>query len=93
MGCGCFGIASDDTEEMAREKIERMAQDLFSAEEFARIVPYGEQLLSIRICERELAARIRHLTPAPLQQQTFMAVRSAAVDLLQRDVPAFRLDE
>lgn len=78
-----FGIAADDTEEIAREKIERLAQDLFSAEEFSQIVPYLEHLLSIRIFEKELAARIRHLTPAQLQQQTFIAIRELLVALAQ----------
>jgi class 3 adenylate cyclase/tetratricopeptide (TPR) repeat protein len=78
-----FGITPDDTEEIAREKIEQIAQDLFNADEWARIVPYIEHLLSLRIFDKEMAARLRHLTPAQLQQQTFLAIRELLIALAQ----------
>ncbi|MCI0475018.1 MAG: tetratricopeptide repeat protein [Anaerolineales bacterium] len=78
-----LGIGDNDTEEIVREKIERVAQDLLSAEEFPQVVPYLEHLLSIRIFEKEMATRIRHLTPAQLQQQTFIAIRELLTALAQ----------
>ncbi len=71
-----FGIADDDAEETIREKIERVAdKDLRPGQARAEILPYIEHLFSIRILEKEMAARIRHLAPPQVQQQTFLAVR------------------
>ncbi|MBM3129518.1 MAG: tetratricopeptide repeat protein [Chloroflexi bacterium] len=70
-----FGIAEDDPEEIAREKVEQITQDLLPPGEALSLVPYLEHLLSIRILEKELATRIRHLVPPQLQQQTFVAIR------------------
>jgi class 3 adenylate cyclase/predicted ATPase len=70
-----FGIIGDDPEEIVREKIERIVQDLVPAEASLQVIPYLEQLLSIRVVEKEMATRIRHLAPPQLQQQTFIAIR------------------
>ena len=78
-----FGIADDDPEEIAREKIERVSQDLLPGEESLQIVPYLEHLLGLRIFEREMATRIRHLAPPQLQQQTFIALRELLTALAQ----------
>jgi tetratricopeptide (TPR) repeat protein len=78
-----FVIADDDSEEIAREKLERVVQDLLSAEESLQVIPYLEHLLSMRIFEKEMATRIRHLAPPQLQQQTFIAIRQTLTALAQ----------
>ncbi|MEW5719956.1 MAG: adenylate/guanylate cyclase domain-containing protein, partial [Chloroflexota bacterium] len=78
-----FGIADDDAEEIAREKLERVVQDLLPAEESLQVIPYLEHLLSMRIFEKEMATRIRHLAPPQLQQQTFIAIRQVLTALAQ----------
>ncbi len=78
-----FGIADNDPEEIAREKIERVVQDLLPGEESLQVVPYLEHLLGLRIFEKEMATRIRHLAPPQLQQQTFIAIRELLTALAQ----------
>ncbi len=70
-----FGIAENDSEETAREKIERTISALLPASH-TQVLPYIEHLLSIRIFDKELLARLRHLAPAQLQQQTFLAIQA-----------------
>jgi len=71
-----FEIADDDPEEFTREKIERgAAHYLAPTQSPADVVPYIHHLFSIRLLEKEQAARIRHLAPPQLQQQTFIAIR------------------
>ncbi len=74
-----FGLRENDPEETAREKIEGTLHDLLPAAEAENILPYIEHLFSIRIFEKEMAARIRHLAPPQLQQQTFIAIRTLLV--------------
>jgi class 3 adenylate cyclase/Tfp pilus assembly protein PilF len=74
-----FEIADGDPEEQVREKIERAASALLSASSLNEVLPYVEHLFSLRIFEKEMAARIRHLTPPQLQQQTFLAIRDLLV--------------
>jgi class 3 adenylate cyclase/predicted ATPase len=70
-----FDIRDGDAEEIAREKIETGIQRLVAPSHIPAVLPYIEHLFSIRIFEREMATRIRHLTPPQLQQQTFIAIR------------------
>ena len=79
----CFGIAENDPEEIARERVERVVQDLLPEAEALQVVPYLEHLLGIRIFEKEMATRIRHLAPPQLQQQTFIAIRELLTALAQ----------
>ncbi len=73
---GCFGIEDDDPEESVRDKIERSVRAcLPGPDAIPQILPYLENLFSIRIIEKELAERVRYLEPAQLQQQTFVAIR------------------
>lgn len=75
-----FGIADDDPEEIVREKIERVSAEFLAPEQStADILPYIQHLFSIRVLEKEMAARIRHLAPPQLQQQTFLAIRDLVV--------------
>ncbi len=70
-----FAIHDSDSEEIVREKIENTIQRLLTPAHLANTLPYIEHFFGIRIFEREMAARIRHLTPPQLQQQTFIAIR------------------
>ena len=73
-------VVDGDGEEVVRDKIERAVRCVLSDEQaVSQVLPYIENLFSLRIIEKELAERVRHLEPARLQQQTFLAVR----DLLQ----------
>jgi class 3 adenylate cyclase/tetratricopeptide (TPR) repeat protein len=74
-----FDIADDDPEETVREKIERTAQALLAESSLKEVLPYLEHLFSLRIFEKEMAARLRHLAPPQLQQQTFLAIRDLLV--------------
>lgn len=74
-----FDLRDNDPEEIAREKIEGMLHDLLPAVDTQNILPYIENLFSIRIFEKEMAARLRHLTPPQLQQQTFIAIRALLI--------------
>ncbi len=76
---GLFDLADDDPEEVIREKIERTARELLEPSALNAVLPYIEHLFSLRIFEKEMAARIRHLTPPQLQQQTFLAIRDLFV--------------
>jgi len=70
------GITDDDTEDTVRDKIEQTVRRVFAdGPSVTEVLPYVENLFSIRIIEKELAERVRHLTPPQLQQQTFLAVR------------------
>jgi class 3 adenylate cyclase/tetratricopeptide (TPR) repeat protein len=74
-----FDIAEDDPEEVVRAKIEGTTRRLLPESSLNQVLPYLEHLFSLRIIEREMAARIRHLAPQQLQQQTFLAVRDLLV--------------
>ncbi|MBI3742136.1 MAG: AAA family ATPase, partial [Chloroflexi bacterium] len=77
-----FEIAEEDAEEIVRNKIEQSVRDLLpDAPSVSQVLPYIENLFSIKLVEKELAERVRHLEPAQLQQQTFLAVR----DLLRAE--------
>ena len=78
-----FEIADDDPEDILRDKIEHSVRHVFH-ERFVEILPYIENLFSIRIVEKELAERVRHLEPDQLQQQTFIAVRDLLVSEAKR---------
>ncbi|MCL4487864.1 MAG: tetratricopeptide repeat protein [Chloroflexi bacterium] len=71
-----FQIGENEPESTARDKIERTVREALPKDKpIAHVLPYIENLLSIHIVEKELAERVRHLQPAQLQQQTFLAVR------------------
>ena len=74
-----FEIVDDDPEESVREKIEQTARARLDESSINNVLPYLEHLFSIRIFEKEMAARIRHLAPPQLQQQTFLAIRDLLV--------------
>ncbi len=77
-----FEIAEDDTEEIIRDKIELSVRDLFhDGFAVAQVLPYLENLFSVKIVEKDFTERVRHLEPAQLQQQTFLAMR----ELLQAE--------
>lgn len=80
-----FDIEPDDTAETAHAKVTGRVRVLFpdSRTQF-QVLPYIEDLLGLPPVERDLAERIRHLEPAQLRQQTFLAVR----DLLIREAVA-----
>jgi len=80
-----FGITGDDPEEIAREKVERLVQNLVPADASLQVIPYLEQILSIRVTGQEMATRIRHLTPPQLQQQTFIAIRELLTALAREN--------
>ncbi|MBI4788485.1 MAG: tetratricopeptide repeat protein [Chloroflexi bacterium] len=70
-----FDIGDGDTEEIVRDKIEQTVRRVLpQRDQVAQVLPYIENLFSIRIVEKELAERVRHLEPSQLQQQTFLAV-------------------
>ncbi len=80
-----FGLADDDLEEITRDKIERTIKAALPADiAVAAVLPYIAQLFSLRIFEKEMAARMRHLTPPQLQQQTFIAIRELIVATAQQ---------
>lgn len=71
-----FQIGENEPEETMREKVEDTVRAVVGpGEAVAQVLPYIENLLSMRIVEKELAERVRHLEPSQLQQQTFLAVR------------------
>lgn len=71
-----FRIQPEDDEVTKRGKIEGGVQSiLFPPQALVEILPYIENLLAIPIVEKRLSDRIRHLEPAQLRQQTFLAVR------------------
>ncbi len=74
-----FQIVEQDPEEIVREKIERAVRALVETASLNATLPYIEHLFSLRIFEKEMTARLRHLTPPQLQQQTFLAIREVLV--------------
>jgi class 3 adenylate cyclase/predicted ATPase len=88
-----FAIGDDDSEDAMRAKIVHATQRLFPAQSLPDVLPYIEYLFSLRILEKDLAARIRHLTPPQLQQQTFLAVRELLVAQAQLKPLVLILDD
>ncbi len=75
-----FGIRDDDSVQTSRDKIEQVVRQTLPPDQpIETILPYIERLLSIPIVEKVLEERVRHLDPAHLQQQTFLAVRDLLV--------------
>lgn len=80
-----FKIQSDDPPAVASERVQTRINGLFSTgEERLQILPYILNLLGLPLVEREMADRIRHLEPAQLRQQTFLAVRDLLLAAAQR---------
>ncbi len=75
-----FEITEEDPEEAVRDKIERAVRRVVQGDQaITDILPYIENLFSVRIVEKDLAERVRHLEPSQLQQQTFLAVRDLLI--------------
>jgi len=74
-----FDLAEPDAEETVREKIERGTREWLAAPAVNEVLPFIEHLFNLPIFEKEMAARIRHLAPPQLQQQTFLGVRDLLV--------------
>jgi predicted ATPase len=71
-----FGIRPDEAPMARRDKIQGLLKQLVPTERTQlEILPYIENLMVLTPPERELADRIRHLEPAQLRQQTFLAMR------------------
>lgn len=72
---GMFGIQTEDTSAARYAKIKTRVRDLVPAQVVSDILPYVENLMGMAPTEPEFANRIRHLDPAQLRQQTFLAMR------------------
>lgn len=70
-----FELEPDDAVVLRREKIKTRVRDLMRQGALFDVLPYIENLLGLQPSERDAADRIRHLEPAQLRQQTFLAVR------------------
>jgi len=70
-----FELSGQDSAELLRDKIERVVRRVLPEPNVVEVLPYLLNLFSIPIVDKELGNRIRHLEPAMLQQQTFLAVR------------------
>jgi len=69
-----LGLTEEDTPEAVRGKIETKVKAV-AAEGWTEISPFVAHLLAVRLDDEALSARLRHLAPAQLRQQTFLAVR------------------
>ncbi|MCL4395861.1 MAG: tetratricopeptide repeat protein [Chloroflexi bacterium] len=74
-----FAVEDGDPDGVVRDKIERTTKSILDSSSTFDILPYVEHLFSLRVEQEDLAARIRHLAPAQLQQQTFLAIRDLLV--------------
>jgi adenylate cyclase len=73
-------IQGDESEDSKRAKIELCVQQALPPDQSpADLLPYIENLLGVTIVEKTLSDRIRHLEPAQLRQQTYLAVRDLLV--------------
>jgi class 3 adenylate cyclase/tetratricopeptide (TPR) repeat protein len=82
---GYFQIGEEDNEDVARDKIEQSVRRVIGqARSLVEVLPYLENLLSVRVVEKELAERIRHLDPSQLRQQTLLAVRDFLMALARQ---------
>jgi len=71
-----FEIQVEDAAPTRREKVKTQLDALVPTERARlEILPYVENLMALPLQERELTDRIRHLEPAQLRQQTFLAMR------------------
>ena len=74
-----FGIQPDDTTSVRHEKIKSLVSEVVRESALFDILPYIENLMGVPPPERDLAERLRHLEPAQLRQQTFLAVRDLLI--------------
>ncbi len=71
-----FEIQPDDSADVRRSKIKARVTELMpTPRAVVETLPYLENFMGLPPVERELEDRIRHLEPAQLRQQTFLAVR------------------
>lgn len=76
---GLLQIRPDDPAPTRREKIRMGVRELAGEHALFDILPYIEYLMGLPPTERELTERIRHLEPAQLRQQMFLAMRDLLV--------------
>lgn len=89
-----FQINSEDTLEASHALVAARIRALFpDARTQYQILPYIENLLGLPTVERDLAERIRHLEPAQLRQQTFLAVRDLMIREAQTSPLVLILDD
>ncbi len=72
-------VTPDDPIAVRREKIKSRVRSLLQGQALFDVLPYIEMLLGVPPSERESADRLKHLEPAQLRQQTFLAVRELFV--------------
>lgn len=71
-----FEIRPEAAPDTRREKIHARLEEMVPSERARfEILPYIENLMTLPPQEREFAARIQHLEPEQLRQQTFLAIR------------------
>lgn len=76
---GLLGIRPEDSVTTRREKTKMRVRELAGERALFDILPYIENLMGLPPTERELTERIRHLEPAQLRQQMFLAMRDLLV--------------
>ncbi len=69
------GINATDQRDTVRQKINLAVRES-GVEHVNAVVPYLEYLLSIELVDEQLLKRIKHLEPAQLKQQVFLALRT-----------------
>lgn len=74
-----FEIRPEDSAVARRDKIKEHVRQVIGERALLNILPYIENLMGVPPTERELAERIRHLEPAQLRQQLFLAVRDLLI--------------
>lgn len=74
-----FELSPEDSAVARRDKIKRHVRQVVGERALPNILPYIENLMGVPPTERDLAERLRHLDPAQLRQQLFLAVRDLLV--------------
>ncbi|MFQ6014971.1 MAG: tetratricopeptide repeat protein, partial [Anaerolineae bacterium] len=87
-----FGLQDDDSEYEKRWKIEHKVETIAPRNK-AEVVPFIEDLLSVELVEDEYIERTRHLGPAQLRQQTFLAMRQLFLSEAARQPLVLILDD
>ncbi|HZQ08659.1 MAG TPA: tetratricopeptide repeat protein [Anaerolineae bacterium] len=81
-----FQIQTEDAPTTRRTKIKTRVAELMPPDRaLFEILPYIENLMGLPPIERKVADRIRHLEPAQLRQQTFLAVRDLFIYAARRN--------
>ncbi len=74
-----LSIRPEDAPSARRDKMRHHVRDVAGERGLHNILPYLENLMSVPPTEREFAERLRHLEPAQMRQQLFLAVRDLLV--------------